>query len=164
MTGQEGQVAKSLVERASHHRDIEAVAIGRPVLDLQKPETVLPALASAKPDIVISAAAYTAVDRAEAEPGLAYAINEAGAGQVAAAAAELGVPIVHLSTDYVFDGQCDHPYLETHLPDPTGAYGASKLAGEMAVAQANPCHFIIRTAWVYSPFGNNFQNHASPCQ
>ncbi len=156
VTGCEGQVARSLVERAAHHAGIEVVAVGRPELDLENPSTVLPALAAATPDLVVSAAAYTAVDRAETEPGRAFAINAAGARHVAAAAASLGVPVVHLSTDYVFAGEGQAAHAETDQTGPQGVYGASKLAGEEAVMGANPHHFILRTAWVYSPFGANF--------
>lgn len=156
VTGSRGQVARSLLERASRHPGIEVVAVGRPELDLEDPATVLPALAAAAPDLVVSAAAYTAVDRAEAEPARAFAVNEAGAGHVAAAATRLGVPVVHLSTDYVFDGEGQGAHAETDPTGPQGVYGASKLAGERAVARANPRHFILRTAWVYSPFGANF--------
>ena len=155
VTGREGQVVQSLLERASHH-GVAVVAVGRPALDLARPETVLPALRDAAPDLVVSAAAYTAVDKAESEPELAEAINGAGAGGVAAAAATLGVPVVHLSTDYVFDGALDRPYREDDPTGPIGAYGRSKLSGERAVAAANPDHAILRTAWVYSPFGANF--------
>ncbi|PBB98425.1 dTDP-4-dehydrorhamnose reductase [Mesorhizobium sp. WSM3862] len=154
VTGREGQVAASLIERGS--KDVEVVAVGRPVLDLARPETVFAALAAARPDIVVSAAAYTNVDQAEDEKELAFAVNATGAGKVAEAAAELGVPVIHLSTDYVFDGAKDSAYVETDATAPLGVYGASKLAGEKAVAAANPRHLILRTAWVYSPFGRNF--------
>jgi dTDP-4-dehydrorhamnose reductase len=154
VTGRDGQVAQSLAERATG--DVEVVRVGRPQLDLARPETIAPALAAARPDVVISAAAYTAVDRAEDERDLAFAINAEGAGKVAEAAARIGVPVIHLSTDYVFDGEAEAPYDEDHRPDPRSVYGASKLAGEKAVAEANPHHLILRTAWVYSPFGANF--------
>ncbi|WP_292090156.1 NAD(P)-dependent oxidoreductase, partial [Mesorhizobium sp.] len=130
--------------------------VGRPALDLARPETVFAALAEARPDIVVSAAAYTNVDQAEDEKELAFAVNATGAGKVAEAAAGLGVPVIHLSTDYVFDGAKDSAYVETDATAPLGVYGASKLAGEKAVAAANPRHLILRTAWVYSPFGRNF--------
>lgn len=156
VTGRDGQVVKSLVERAGALPGFEVIAVGRPELDLAKPETIAPALAAARPDLVVSAAAYTAVDQAEDEPDLAFAINGAGAGHVASAAASLGAPVIHLSTDYVFDGSGQGAYTEADEPRPRSVYGASKLAGEQAVAQANPRHLILRTAWVYSPFGRNF--------
>lgn len=156
VTGQDGQVARSLIERAALHPSIEVLALGRPQLDLARPESVFAAIAAAKPDLVISAAAYTAVDQAEDEPELARAINADGAAAVAQAAAKSDAPVIHLSTDYVFSGEGDKPYRE---PDPTGprsVYGQTKLDGELAVAGANPRHLILRTAWVYSPFGKNF--------
>ncbi|TPI71977.1 dTDP-4-dehydrorhamnose reductase [Mesorhizobium sp. B2-8-9] len=156
VTGREGQVAASLVEAARGRDDVEVVAVGRPAFDLARPETVFAALEAARPDIVVSAAAYTAVDQAEDERDLAFAVNATGAGKVAEAAARLGVPVIHLSTDYVFDGAKDGAYVETDPTAPLGVYGASKLAGEEAVATANPRHLILRTAWVYSPFGRNF--------
>ncbi|MET3597485.1 dTDP-4-dehydrorhamnose reductase [Mesorhizobium shonense] len=156
VTGREGQVALSLIEAARGREDVEVVAVGRPALDLARPETVFPALAAARPDIVVSAAAYTNVDQAEDEKELAFTVNATGAGKVAEAAAGLGVPVIHLSTDYVFDGAKDGAYVVTDATAPLGVYGASKLAGEKAVAAANPRHLILRTAWVYSPFGKNF--------
>jgi dTDP-4-dehydrorhamnose reductase len=104
----------------------------------------------------VNAAAYTAVDEAESDPELAQAINGRGAGIVAAAAAAAGVPVVHVSTDYVFDGTAARPYREDDPVAPLGVYGASKLAGERTVAAATPDYAILRTAWVYSPFGKNF--------
>ncbi|RWE34819.1 dTDP-4-dehydrorhamnose reductase [Mesorhizobium sp.] len=156
VTGREGQVAASLIEAARSRSDVEVVAVGRPALDLTRPDTVFPALEAARPDLVVSAAAYTAVDQAEDESDLAFAVNAVGAGKVAEAAARLGVPVIQLSTDYVFDGTKDGAYVETDATAPLGVYGASKLAGEQAVAAANPRHLILRTAWVYSPFGKNF--------
>jgi dTDP-4-dehydrorhamnose reductase len=156
VTGRDGQVAAGLLEVGQARADVEVVAIGRPQLDLARPETVIDAIAAAKPDIVVSAAAYTAVDQAEDEPDLAFAVNALGAGKVAEAAARLGVPVIHLSTDYVFDGSKGSAYIETDATAPLGVYGASKLAGEQAVAAASPRHLILRTAWVYSPFGRNF--------
>ncbi|WP_256749443.1 dTDP-4-dehydrorhamnose reductase [Mesorhizobium sp. Mes31] len=156
VTGREGQVAASLLEAGQRHAGVEVIAIGRPELDLARPDTVIEAIAAAQPDMVVSVAAYTAVDQAEDEPELAFAVNAVGAGKVAQAAARLGVPVIHLSTDYVFDGSKDSAYVETDATAPLGVYGASKLAGEQAVAAANPRHLILRTAWVYSPFGRNF--------
>ncbi|TIU32042.1 MAG: dTDP-4-dehydrorhamnose reductase, partial [Mesorhizobium sp.] len=156
VTGRDGQVAASLLEAGQAAAGVEVIAIGRPQLDLARPDTVIEAIAAAKPDIVVSAAAYTAVDQAEDEPDLAFAVNAVGAGKVAQAASRLGVPVIHLSTDYVFDGTKDAAYVETDATAPRSVYGASKLAGEQAVASANPHHLILRTAWVYSPFGKNF--------
>ena len=155
VTGSQGQVVQSLIERA---RDTEAqvIALGRPLLDLADPATILPAIEAAQPDIIVSAAAYTAVDRAEEDVDAAYAVNAAGAGAVAQAARALGIPVIHLSTDYVFNGRKNSPYREDDATDPLGVYGASKLAGENAVQAACANSVILRTAWVYSPFGNNF--------
>ena len=157
VTGRTGQVVTSLIERAAASGH-EIVPLGRPELDLATASevSVFRTLAMARPDVIVSAAAYTAVDRAEGEPELANAVNADGAGKVAAAATLLGVPVVHLSTDYVFSGAKDAPYLETDPPGPQGVYGASKLAGELAVLAAQPNAAILRTAWVYSPFGANF--------
>ncbi|WP_075657604.1 dTDP-4-dehydrorhamnose reductase [Pseudochrobactrum sp. B5] len=154
VTGKCGQVVRSMLESA--HPGVEIVALGRPELDLAAPETIYATIANARPDIVVSAAAYTAVDKAEDEPALAYAVNAAGAGAVAQAAAKLDVPVIHISTDYVFDGNKLEPYTEMDEPNPQSVYGASKLAGEQLVAEANTKHIILRTAWVYSPYGNNF--------
>jgi dTDP-4-dehydrorhamnose reductase len=156
VTGQAGQVVTSLVERgaAAGH---EVIAIGRPELNLADPASVMRALKDAAPDAIVSAAAYTAVDKAESESDLAHAINGAGAGAVAQAAKALGVPLVHVSTDYVFDGTLDRLYGESDPTGPTGVYGASKLAGEQAVLAAHGDNSaIVRVAWVYSPFGANF--------
>lgn len=155
VTGVTGQVVTALIERGAAH-GVTVLPVGRPDFDLAEPGNALPVFSALKPDVVVSAAAYTAVDKAENEADLAMAINGRGAGRVAEAAAELGVPIIHISTDYVFDGSKPAPYVETDPTAPLGVYGRSKLAGEQAVAQAQPDHVILRTAWVYSPFGNNF--------
>jgi dTDP-4-dehydrorhamnose reductase len=155
VTGREGQLASALAERARD--DIEIVRLGRPELDLAGlPDAIVSAIGQARPELVVSAAAYTQVDKAETEPDVAFAINERGVGAVARAARELGVPIVHLSTDYVFDGLKSAPYAEADSTRPTGVYGASKLAGEHAVLEENADSVVLRTAWVYSPFGSNF--------
>ena len=155
VTGRIGQVVQALLERGPA-LGVEVVPIGRPELNLADLTTIEPALRVTAPDVVVSAAAYTAVDQAESEPELAQAVNARGAGAVAVAAAALGVPVVHLSTDYVFPGDLDRPYREDDPTGPMGAYGRSKLAGERAVAAATPRHVILRTSWVYSPFGVNF--------
>ena len=156
IVGTDGQVARSLREAAIQHPDIVMGCGGRPDVDILRPDLVEKAFLAFSPDMVINPAAYTAVDRAEAEPELAFATNRDGAGIVATAAARLGVPILHLSTDYVFDGKKESPYIETDPVRPESVYGRSKLEGEYAVAAANQRHIILRTAWVYSPFGNNF--------
>ncbi len=156
VTGTKGQVVTSLIERAAARGDAEIIALGRPQLDLADPETVARALDSAECDVIVSAAAYTAVDRAEDEPDLAMAVNAAGAEAVARAAAARRLPVIHLSTDYVFSGSGDRPWTEDDLPAPQCVYGMTKLEGERRVAAANPRHLILRTAWVYSPFGGNF--------
>lgn len=156
VTGVEGQVARSLREAAAGDPGLVLSFAGRPDVDMARPETIAPAMRAFRPDLVINPAAYTAVDRAESEPELAMAINRDGAGAVAAAAAELGAPIIHLSTDYVYDGLKAAPYIESDPVAPQGVYGQSKLEGEWAVAAANPRHLILRTAWVYAPFGGNF--------
>lgn len=153
VTGRAGQLVTSLSERAA---DIDVVALGRPELDLQERQSVLNALVGAKADVIINAAAYTAVDKAETEPDVAMRVNADGAAFVAEAAASLGVPLLHVSTDYVFEGTLDRPYREDDPTGPTGAYGRSKLSGEERIAAIHPDHAILRTAWVYSPFGVNF--------
>lgn len=154
VTGLTGQVVSALIERAPH--DVEIIALGRPQLDLSMRSAVLGTLRSARCDVIVNAAAYTAVDRAESEPDVAMRVNGEGAGFVAEIAAELGAPLVHLSTDCVFDGALGRPYRETDAPGPISAYGRSKLAGEARIAAIHPDHAILRTSWVYSPFGENF--------
>lgn len=155
VTGREGQVVRSMVERAAH-RGVAVVPLGRPELDLLRPDGLGTILAALKPDVVVNAAAYTAVDQAESDQDNALAINGAGAGAVAAAAAALGVPVVQISTDYVFDGTKPTPYVESDPVAPINAYGRSKLAGERAVAAATDGHAILRTSWVYAATGKNF--------
>jgi dTDP-4-dehydrorhamnose reductase len=155
VTGKHGQVARALAE-AGPLLGVDVLPIGRPELDLEAPETIERALRAAAPDIIVNAAAYTAVDLAEGERETAFAVNGTGARAVAEAARALGVPILHLSTDYVFDGNKKSAYVEGDLVAPAGAYGASKLAGEQAVAAATGDHVILRTAWVYAPYGKNF--------
>jgi len=153
--GSQGQVARSLIEALPRH-GFDVVIAARPDVDLANPETLAVAIHRAQPHVVINAAAYTAVDRAEDEPDVAMAINAVGAGAAAAQAQSVGASIIHLSTDYVFDGSKSAPYVETDRTSPLGVYGRSKLAGEHAVAAANPRHVILRTSWVCSPYGSNF--------
>lgn len=156
ITGSQGQVAQSLAERCAGSANIELVHAARPDFDLGKPEALAEAIAGIEPDVVINAAAYTAVDQAENEPDRAMTINAVSAGAVALGAQKAGAPVIQISTDYVFDGTLDRPYREDDPVAPLGVYGRTKLAGEKAVAAANSRHFILRTAWIYSPFGNNF--------
>lgn len=137
-------------------QDVEVIAMGRPEFDLVNPKDGLTAIAAVKPDVIVSAAAYTAVDRAESDAAMAYLINADGPASLAGLAAEFDIPIVHLSTDYVFDGCKLNPYVETDATNPLAVYGDSKLRGEEAIAAITNNHVILRTAWVYSPFGNNF--------
>jgi dTDP-4-dehydrorhamnose reductase len=156
VTGHQGQVVSCLIERSQIHSIFDVVALGRPMLDLADTATIERSLVAAKPDIIVSTAAYTAVDQAESEEQLATVINGAAVGKISEAARALRVPLVHISTDYVFDGDKEEPYTELDPVGPIGAYGRSKLAGEFAVAEATQDYAILRTAWVYSPFGKNF--------
>jgi dTDP-4-dehydrorhamnose reductase len=155
VTGRSGQVAQSLLERAEKLK-VEVHAVARPDIDLSRPAEVEQALIDLRPDAIVNAAAYTAVDRAESEPDLAYRINALGAEATARAAARLGIPVIQLSTDYVFDGSLDRAYREDDPTGPLGVYGDSKLRGERAVAATNSNHVILRTGWVYGPVGRNF--------
>src|SRR5450755_2395575 len=154
--GGQGQVARSLREAAAGNDGIVFGCAERPNVDLLRPGSIAQALADFSPDIVINPAAYTSVDKAESERDQAFAINRDGAGTVAAAAAKQHVPVIHLSTDYVFDGTKGAAYVESDPVSPRSVYGQSKYAGELAVAAANPHHIILRTSWVYAPFGTNF--------
>jgi dTDP-4-dehydrorhamnose reductase len=153
--GSSGQLAKSLAERARGRAGIEFRVIGRPDADLEVPGSAASAIVAAEPDVVINAAAYTAVDLAEDEPDRAFRVNADAAGEVAAATAGKA-RLIHISTDYVFDGRADGAYAEDAEPNPLNVYGRSKLAGEANVRSANADHLIVRTSWVYSPFGRNF--------
>ena len=157
VTGVTGQVARSLVERGMALGHV-VLPLGRPHLDLAsgEAEAIRAVLEMTRPEAIVSAAAYTAVDKAESEPELAFAINATGAGHVAEAAAALNVPLVQLSTDYVFSGDGSRAWREDDPTGPQGVYGASKLAGERAVLATCPNSAVLRTAWVHSPFGSNF--------
>lgn len=155
VVGGRGQLATALRETLPA-AGFEVITLARPHIDLLEPQGLSAAIRAAGPAIVINAAAYTAVDGAEDEPDTAFAINKTGGGAIAAAAAQTDCPILHFSTDYVFDGSKATPYRESDPPAPLNVYGASKLAGEQAVAAANPRHVILRTSWVCSPWGQNF--------
>ncbi len=154
LTGRTGQVGWEL-ERALAPLG-EVLALGREELDLTLPEQIVATLRSAKPTVIVNAAAYTAVDRAESEQDSAFAINARAPGVLAEEAKRLGALLVHYSTDYVFNGAKAGPYDEDDAPDPINVYGASKLAGEQAIGLAGPRHWIFRTSWVYAPRGKNF--------
>lgn len=155
VAGREGQVARALAARFSPEGH-KVTALEPPALDLCDRASIAAAMDDAAPDLVVNAAAYTAVDRAEDQTELARAVNATGAGWLAAAAAARGVPFVHFSTDYVFDGRKGAPYVEDDATSPLGVYGASKRQGEEAVLAANPRSVVIRTAWVCSADGANF--------
>lgn len=148
--GAGGQVGTELVRQG----DFEVVPRGE--ADLADPAACRRAILVRRPPVVVNAAAYTAVDRAEGEPDLAFAVNAHGPAALAGACAELGVPLVHLSTDYVFDGAKATPYREDDSPAPLSVYGASKLAGEQAIRARLDRHVILRTAWVFSGRRDNF--------
>lgn len=150
LTGVDGQVGWEL--RRTLAPLGEVVAADRGVLDLADTARIRSRVAALRPDLIVNPAAYTAVDKAESEPVLANAINAVAPGELAAC----GVPLVHFSTDYVFDGRKEGAYTETDAPNPLGVYGASKLAGEQAVERAGGAHLILRTAWVYGLRGRNF--------
>jgi dTDP-4-dehydrorhamnose reductase len=156
VVGASGQLARSLMAAAPRYDALDVTFHGRPSLDLLQGSSIAKAFETAQPAWAINAAAYTAVDRAESEPEAAFAVNREGAGAVAAAAARAGIPIIHVSTDYVFDGRKACAYVETDPTAPLGVYGRSKLEGEERVAAANSQHIILRTSWVYSEYGNNF--------
>lgn len=156
IAGWQGQVARALLEQAPGRPDITACAAGRPALDICEIAGIERALAQVKPDVVINTAAYTDVDGAEDDEARAMAMNRDGPRLLAELAAKRGAAIIHLSTDYVFDGAARRPYVETDATNPATVYGRSKLAGEAAVRAANPRHVILRTSWVYSPFSGNF--------
>jgi dTDP-4-dehydrorhamnose reductase len=157
VTGGSGQVGKAVIAAAARH-GFAASAPPRAVLDLARPETIAAALAGGAWDVVINCAAYTAVDKAESEPELADAINHIAPGILASETAGRGIPLIHVSTDYVFDGSKFTPYDESDPFEPVSVYGASKRAGEDAIRSSNPAHAILRTAWVLSAHGVNFLN------
>lgn len=127
--------------------------VDRETLDLSQPDMIRQVIGEVKPDLIVNACAYTAVDKAESEPDLAMAVNGSGVGILAAEALKLGARLIHVSTDYVFDGSQSHPYQETDPTNPIGVYGRSKLAGEEAIQQVGGDYIIVRTAWVYGVGG-----------
>jgi dTDP-4-dehydrorhamnose reductase len=155
VTGGSGQVGTAIRHAAERHR-FSVTAPPRAALDLTKVDEIVAAVDSDDWSIIINCGAYTAVDKAQSEPALANAINRVAPGIFASEAARRAIPIIHLSTDYVFDGSKATPYLEDDLVYPLGVYGASKESGEAAVRAYNPAHAILRTAWVVSAGGGNF--------
>jgi dTDP-4-dehydrorhamnose reductase len=154
LIGQHGQVSRELQRSLQGIGDVQVR--GRDRLDLAQTKQISQQLRELRPELIINAAAHTAVDQAESEPELAFAINASAPGILAETAAELGVPLVHYSTDYVFDGNKATPYHEDDTPHPLGVYGRSKLAGEQAIQAVGGMHLILRTSWVYSQHGRNF--------
>ena len=154
ITGQHGQVSQAL---QLHLRDLgELIILGRDQLDLANADPIRQHVRARRPDLIINAAAHTAVDLAESEPDAAFAINAIAPGILAEEAKALGIPLIHYSTDYVFDGSKPAPYTEADPPNPLGVYSQSKLAGEQAIAAVGGEYLILRTSWVYSNQGKNF--------
>jgi dTDP-4-dehydrorhamnose reductase len=155
LLGGSGQVGTEL-QALPLPRGVEVVAPHEGTLDLTDRDAIDSVIAEGTWSAVINAAAYTDVDRAESEEAKVLAVNGEAPARLAAATSRLGIPLVHISTDYVFDGRKGAPYVESDAPSPINAYGRTKLAGEQAVAAGNPRHLIVRTSWVYSPYGRNF--------
>ncbi|MDT4827427.1 dTDP-4-dehydrorhamnose reductase [compost metagenome] len=154
VTGARGQVGYELLRRVPV--GFVLTGLGSSELDISNGEQVQEAIARLRPQLIINAAAYTAVDKAESEPQRAYAVNRDGVANLAKAAADASAPLLHISTDYVFVGDANEPYREGDATGPTGVYGASKLAGEQALADLCAQHLILRTSWVFGVHGNNF--------
>jgi len=157
LTGSTGQVGGELLTTLAHFGDnFEIIAPNRSTLDLADESSVRAAIRTIQPRWIVNPAAYTAVDKAESEPDLAYAINRDAVKAIGEEAQAIGAAVIHFSTDYVFDGLSTAPYLETDPTNPVSVYGASKLAGEQALAGSGAAHLILRTSWVYGPSGKNF--------
>ena len=154
ISGKHGQVSSELQKRLGAMGEL--VVPGRDQLDLAQPEQIRQQVRRVRPDLIINAAAYTAVDKAQSEKAAAFAVNAQAPGILAEEAAALGIPLIHYSTDYVFDGRKGAPYTETDATNPLGVYGESKLAGEQAITAVQGKHLILRTSWVYSTHGRNF--------
>jgi len=152
--GSQGQLGIELQKAFANAGEI--VALGRDRCDFDNPETIRKAVSEINPSLILNAAAYTAVDRAESEPELATRINAVAPGVLAQEARKLGAILVHYSTDYVFDGSKKRPWVEDDFTNPLNIYGRTKLAGEQEIIDAGPRHLIFRTSWVYSPHGTNF--------
>ncbi len=150
--GGSGQLARALEDAAT----VPVVRVGRPDFDFDRPDTIAETMARVSPWLVVNAAAYTAVDAAETDAEAAWRANRDGPATLARLCRDADVPLIHVSTDYVFDGTKGAPYLETDPVSPLGVYGASKLAGEQAVLESGARAIVLRTSWVYAPIGKNF--------
>jgi dTDP-4-dehydrorhamnose reductase len=155
LTGINGQVGHAMLAKLAGH---DVLALAREQLDLTNPEAIIQSIQLFKPDLIINPAAYTAVDKAESEPELAHAINTIAPQILAQEAAKIGAGIIHFSTDYVYDGSKQTPYVETDQTNPVSVYGKSKLAGEDAIRASGAAHLVLRTSWVYGAYGKNFLN------
>ena len=155
VAGGQGQVGSALAQQGLE-QSLDLIALSRQNLDITSAESIAAVFNEYEPDLLINAAAYTAVDKAESEPELAYAINETATALLADACAERGIPMLHISTDYVFDGTKDSPYVETDAVNPIAVYAKSKEAGERALRERLERHIILRTSWVFGVQGNNF--------
>ena len=156
ITGKHGQLGQQLLQ--DKPRPIDLVAYDRDSLDIVDRDQLRTVVVHERPDVIVNAAAYTAVDRAESDADQAYAVNTVGVENIAQVCADMGVQLIHVSTDFVFNGQQSTPYKSDDSVDPLGVYGASKAAGEQALQAILPRAIILRTAWVYSAHGNNFMN------
>ncbi len=154
VTGVTGQVGSALVPRLAPFGSI--VSADRGLVDLTKPDQIAERLDELKPDVIVNPAAYTAVDKAEDDREAAFLVNEAAPRAMARWAADNRIPLVHFSTDYVFDGSGTTAWKETDTPSPLSVYGTSKLAGEVAIREAGGPHLVVRTSWVYAPEGASF--------
>jgi dTDP-4-dehydrorhamnose reductase len=154
VTGARGQVGTEVARELGGRAEV--IAHDRATLDLAKPPDITARVREARPDVIVNCAAYTAVDRAESEPGLAHAVNGVAPGILGEAAKAAGALLVHYSTDYVFDGTKRAAYVESDATNPLSAYGRTKLEGEQAIARSGCRHVILRTSWVYGPHGANF--------
>lgn len=154
ISGGNGQLGLALARRL--HGEHQVVALGREGFDLADATACRATLQRERPDVLLNCAAYTAVDRAESEPAAAHAINAEGPRHLAQSCRDLGIFLVHFSTDYVFDGSATQAYVETDSSAPTSVYGQTKLDGERAISEINPAHLILRLSWVYGNDGTNF--------
>ncbi len=154
VAGGNGQVGSEFNALATDN--IHVAALGSAELDVTSPDSINAAIERYSPNVIINAAAYTAVDKAETEAEIAYKINRDGVANLAAACKKQDIPLIHISTDYVFDGKSKEPYSEEDISNPQGVYGASKLAGELALKECWEKHIIVRVSWVFGQYGNNF--------